>query len=286
MMRDSRRDSFATGDSASAVLPGRVPLPLRMRVRDRRLSGNLLATLRYIRSIAVVLLVWYLLARWIGNHVLLPGPDRVARSMHRLWTGGDFIEDYLISSQRLITAYGAAALAALALGVAMGLNRIANELFDPIVELLRPISALAWIPLWLAVVGISSSLPYFVIFYVALFPFLLNTIGGVRGANPLLIRAARTMGVPGRVIVRRVVLPDALPSVLTGARLAMGGAWMALIASELIGAPNGLGFSILFFGSTLRTADMIAVIAVVAFSGYLSDLVLRLLQRRLAPWRT
>lgn len=254
-------------------------------MRDRLLSGNIRATLRYLRSIAAVLLVWYLVARWIGNHVLLPAPDRVARSMYRLWAGGDFIEDYLLSAQRLLTAYGAAALAAIVLGVTMGLNRIANEFFDPVVELLRPISALAWIPLWLAVIGISSTLPYFVIFYVALFPFLLNTIGGVRGADPLLIRAASTMGVSARVIVRRVVLPDALPSVLTGARLAMGGAWMALIASELIGAPNGLGFSILFFGATLRTADMIAVIAVVAFSGYLTDVLLRLLQRRLTPWK-
>ncbi|MDE0168367.1 MAG: ABC transporter permease [bacterium] len=280
-----RHDIFATGDSASAVLPRKATIPVRLRRRDRFLSGNIRATLRYIRSIAAVLLVWHLLALWIGNHVLLPAPDRVARSMYRLWAGGDFIEDYLLSAQRLLTAYGAAALAAVTLGVTMGLNRIANEFLDPVVELLRPISALAWIPLWLAVIGISSTLPYFVIFYVALFPFLLNTIGGVRGADPLLIRAASTMGVSARVIVRRVVLPDALPSVLTGARLAMGGAWMALIASELIGSPNGLGFSILFFGATLRTADMIAVIAVVAFSGYLTDLLLRLLQRRLTPWK-
>ena len=280
-----QREIFATGDSASAVSPRRDVSVPRVRRRDRLVSANLRATLRYIRSIAVVLLVWFLVARWIGNHVLLPAPDRVARSMHRLWTGGDFIEDYLLSAQRLLTAYGAAAVAAIVLGVTMGLNRIANEFFDPVVELLRPISALAWIPLWLAVIGISSTLPYFVIFYVALFPFLLNTIGGVRGADPLLIRAASTMGVSARVIVRRVVLPDALPSVLTGARLAMGGAWMALIASELIGAPNGLGFSILFFGATLRTSDMIAVIVVVAFSGYLTDLLLRLLQRRLTPWK-
>ena len=93
------------------------------------------------------------------------------------------------------------------------------------------------------------------------------------------------MGVSGLTIVRRVVLPDALPSVLTGARIAMGNAWMALIASELIGAPDGLGYNIIFFGSTLRTADMIAVIFTIAISGYLTDLALRMLQRRMTPWR-
>ncbi|MDE0290011.1 MAG: hypothetical protein OXM88_15745 [bacterium] len=102
-----RHDIFATGDSASAVLPRKATIPVRLRRRDRFLSGNIRATLRYIRSIAAVLLVWHLLALWIGNHVLLPAPDRVARSMYRLWAGGDFIEDYLLSAQRLLTAYGA-----------------------------------------------------------------------------------------------------------------------------------------------------------------------------------
>ena len=247
------------------------------------LSGR--GVLRYARSIGPVVLIWYYLANRIDNHVLLPAPDRVVRSIYRLWTGGGLLEDYTISVQRLLIAYGAAASVAIILGVAMGLSRVVNEFFDPVVELLRPISALAWIPLLLALIGVSKSLPFIIIFSIALFPFLLNTVGGIRGANPVLIRAVRTMGVSGLTIVRRVVLPDALPSVLTGARIAMGNAWMALIASELIGAPDGLGYKIIFFGSTLRTADMIAVIVVVAISGYLTDLLLRMLQRHLTPWR-
>ena len=217
----------------------------------------------------------------------------MVRSAYRLWTAGDgflwtdggLVQDYVISVRRLLIGYGAAAAVAIILGIAMGLNRVVFELVDPVVELIRPISALAWIPLWLALVGISKSLPFVIIFSIALFPFLLNTVSGIRSANPILIRAVRTMGVGALTIVRRVILPDALPSVLTGARIAMGNAWMALIASELIGAPDGLGFNIIFFGSTLRTSDMMAVIVVIAVSGYLTDLGLRVLQRRLTPWR-
>ena len=248
-----------------------------------RLGGR--GVLRYARSIGAVVLIWYYLANRIDNHVLLPTPDRVIRSVYRLVTGGGLLEDYTISVQRLLIGYAAAAAVAIILGVAMGLSRVVNEFFDPVVELLRPISALAWIPLLLALIGVSKTLPFIIIFSIALFPFLLNTVGGIRAANPVLIRAVRTMGVSGLTIVRRVVLPGALPSVLTGARIAMGNAWMALIASELIGAPDGLGYNIIFFGSTFRTADMIAVIVIIAISGYLTDLLLRMLQRRLTPWR-
>ena len=251
------------------------------------------AVLRYVLSVGVVVLLWHLLASRIDNHVLLPTPYRVVRSMYRLWTAGDgflwhdggLVEDYIISVRRLFIGYAAAAVVAILLGIAMGLRRVVYELVDPVVELIRPISALAWIPLWLALVGISKSLPFVIIFSIALFPLLLNTVAGIRAANPVLIRAVRSMGVTDSVVVRRVILPDALPSVLVGARIAMGNAWMALIASELIGAPDGLGFNIIFFGSTLRTSDMMAVIVVIAISGYLTDLALRLLHRRLTPWR-
>lgn len=250
----------------------------------RRLARGSLGTFRYVRSIAVVVVIWTLVALWIDNRVLLPAPNRVVGSLVDLLTDGDFLQEYRTSGTRLLVGFAAAGLVAILLGVAMGLSKIVHDVADPVVEMLRPISALAWIPLWLAVFGISKTLPYFVIFYVALFPFLLNATAGIRGVDPVLVRVARTMGIEGNTLVRRVVLPDALPSVLTGARLAMGGAWMALIASELIGAPNGLGFRILFYGSTFQTSHMLAVIAVIAVSGYLTDLGLRTLQRRWTPW--
>jgi ABC-type nitrate/sulfonate/bicarbonate transport system permease component len=122
--------------------------------------------------------------------------------------------------------------------------------------------------------------------YVALFPILLNTLSGVRQTDPTLIRAAQTMGVGRWVVVRQVVLPAALPSVLVGMRLAGGACWSALVAAELVGAPSGLGFAIEWYRQLLMTPKVIAFIAVIALLGYLTDRGLRYLQRRLTPWAT
>ena len=132
----------------------------------------------------MVVLIWYYLASRIDNHVLLPTPHRVVRSIYRLWTEGGLLEDYTISVQRLLIGYATAAAVAIILGVAMGLSRVVNEFFDPVVELLRPISALAWIPLLLALIGVSKSVPFIIIFSIALFPFLLNTVA--ESAAPIL----------------------------------------------------------------------------------------------------
>ena len=155
-----------------------------------------------------------------------------------------------------------------------------------LVEILRPISGIAWIPLALFIFGIGNELPIFIITYVALFPFLLNTMAGVRATDRTLVRAARTMGVDQRTIVRHVMIPSALPQILTGARIAGGAAWMSLVAAELIGAPSGLGFAIEWYRQLLMTPKVIAVIVVISLLGYLTDRGLRWLQQRLTPWST
>jgi ABC-type nitrate/sulfonate/bicarbonate transport system permease component len=188
------------------------------------------------------------------------------------------------SLERLVVAYAITASIGFPIGLLMGLSRAGFELVDPVVELLRPISSIAWIPLALAVLGVGFALPVFILVYVSIFPLILNTVAGVRATDPVLIRAARTMGVSRSTIVRQIVVPSALPTVLTGTRLSAGLGWMALIASELVGAPSGLGWAIQFYSSVFRTADMVAMIAVVAVLGFATDAFLRLLQRRLTPW--
>jgi ABC-type nitrate/sulfonate/bicarbonate transport system permease component len=136
----------------------------------------------------------------------------------------------------------------------------------------------------LFIFGIGQSLQIFIIFYASFFPILLNSVAGVRGVDPVLIRAARTMGLPYSRIVVRVIFPSALPSILTGARLGAVISLLALIAAEFVGAPSGLGFAISYYGSLFRTAEMIAFIATLAVLGYLMDTGLRFAQRRLTPW--
>jgi ABC-type nitrate/sulfonate/bicarbonate transport system permease component len=240
----------------------------------------------YVRSILGLLLVWHLAALSIGNHAILPTPWLVAQDLYRLLLNGEIFDAAGTSLWRLALSFVIAAVVGLPLGILMGLSRLADDLIDPVVELLRPISGIAWLPLALFIFGVGNELPIFIMTYVALFPILLNTLSGVRQTDPTLIRAAQTMGVGRWVVVRQVVLPAALPSVLVGMRLAGGACWSALVAAELVGAPSGLGFAIEWYRQLLMTPKVIAFIAVIALLGYLTDRGLRYLQRRLTPWAT
>ena len=237
-----------------------------------------------LRSYAVFVGVWYLLFLWNGNPIQLPSPFRVAAAIWQLAASGELFEHALISTTRLVIALVIATLVAVPLGFLMGLYRSADRFIDPVVELLRPISGIAWIPLALFIFGVGDVLPVFIMVYVAFFPLLLNTISGVRNVDPRLVNAARTMGVHGWPLMHQVIVPGALPTIMVGFRLAFAGAWAAVIAAELIGAPSGLGFAIEWYRQLLMSPKVFAFIAIIGGVGYLCDLALRALQRRLTPW--
>lgn len=240
----------------------------------------------YLRSLLALVVLWQLVAVAIDNHVLLPQPLTVLVDLWQLLLSGEVFSNALISVTRLAASFLLAAAIAIPLGLLMGLSPLASDLIDPVVELLRPISGIAWIPLALFIFGVGNALPIFIITYVAVFPFLLNTIAGVRATDRTLVRAARTLGLSHGMIIRQVVLPGALPHILTGARIAGGAVWMALVAAELIGAPSGLGFAIEWYRQLLMTPKVIAFILVISVLGYLTDRGLRTLQLRLTPWAT
>lgn len=248
----------------------------------RRFSGT--RALRAIRSFAVFLALWWAVAAWVDNSIQLPTPGRVALALVDLAASGELFDNVLISTTRLVISLIVALVLAVPLGFFMGLNEKANAYLDPLVELLRPISGIAWIPLALFIFGIGDVLPVFIMVYVAFFPLLLNTIAGVRNVDRKLVNAARTMGVGQAALLRKVIVPAALPTVMVGFRLAFAGAWAAIIAAELIGSPSGLGFAIEWYRELLMTPKVFAFIAMIGLVGYLCDVALRALQRRLTPW--
>lgn len=237
-----------------------------------------------LRSFALFFGLWYMLFLWVGNPIQLPSPLRVVTALGQLAADGELFEHARISTTRLGIALVVATLLAVPLGFLMGLNRTADKLVDPVVELLRPISGIAWIPLGLFIFGVGDTLPVFIMVYVAFFPLLLNTAAGVRGVDQKLVSAARTMGVRRWGMLRHVIVPAALPTVMVGFRLAFAGAWAAVIAAELIGAPSGLGFAIEWYRQLLMSPKVFGFIAIIGLVGYLCDLALRALQRWLTPW--
>jgi ABC-type nitrate/sulfonate/bicarbonate transport system permease component len=246
--------------------------------------GRLLGVATYLRSMLGFVIFWYLVSLWIGNPVLLPSPLQVLDGLYRMIASGELAEHALVSLRRLAISFVAAGSIGIPLGLAMGVSRPFNNIVDPLVEVLRPISGIAWIPLALFILGVGDALPVFIMFYGALFPFVLNSYAAVREVSPRYMDAARTMGVPRRRILAKVILPAALPGILVGARLAAGAGWMSMVAAELIGAPSGLGFAVEWYRELLMTSKMLAVVVSIGVLGYAIDRLLRALQHRLVPW--
>lgn len=233
---------------------------------------------------AVFLVVWALVARWTANVALLPSPLLVIDAFAGLARDLELFTHAGISFGRMLISVGIASLLAIPLGLLMGLSRTLDEVIDPTVEVLRPISGIAWIPLALFIFGIGNALPVFIMTYTAFFPILLGTVAGVRGVERRLIDAARTMGVPYRTIVTRVVAPAALPSLLVALRLGVASSWTAVVAAELIGAPSGLGYAVEWYRELLLTPQVMAFIAMIGILGYLTDRVVRTFATRFTPW--
>lgn len=271
--------------SSTLASPAAKPMGTASAAAPARTGAGMLRRIGVVlRSYAIFVAAWWALAAYVDNTIQLPDPLRVAKAMLELTREGEVLEHALVSSSRLLLSLLIAVLLAVPLGFWMGLNRRVEAYVDPPVELLRPISGIAWIPLALFIFGVGNTLPVFIMVYVAFFPLLLNTVAGVRGVDRKLLAAASTMGISRRATLRYVVVPAALPTVMVGLRLAFAGAWAAVVAAELIGAPSGLGFAIEWYRQLLMSSKVFGFIAVIGIVGFLCDLGLRALQRKLTPW--
>ena len=238
----------------------------------------------YVRTMAVFAAVWAAIAVWKANPVLLPTPLAAFEAVVELARSLELFEHAFISLGRMALSLTIAASIAIPLGLVMGLSRRVDALVDPLIELLRPISGIAWIPLALFIFGIGNALPVFIMTYAAFFPILIGTVAGVRAVDRRLVDAARTMGVPMRRIVSHVVVPAALPSLLVALRLGVATSWTAVVAAELIGAPSGVGYAVEWYRGLLMTPQVMAFIATIGLLGYLTDSLIRALTRRFTPW--
>lgn len=256
------------------------PSSPRPRSWRRRLAGPGI----YLRTMGLFLLVWYVGSLLVTNKLLLPSPVEVANAIYETAADGELFSNAFVSLSRLVASVIAAAVLAIPLGLAMGRSRLWNDLFDIPVDLLRPIAGIAWIPLALFIFGIGQRLPLFIMFYTAFFPLLLGTAAGARDVDARLVAAARTMGLKPATILFRVVIPAALPSIIVAARLAVAASWTAVVAAELVGAPNGLGYAIEYYRSMLSTPSVMCFIAMIGLLGFLTDRSLRALGALATPW--
>lgn len=268
-------------DNKSIISNSKVMLPSPKSFFEKLIS-------QFVRLSLPIMLIalWQIISLYIldeTTRVLLPAPTVVAVTAWELTTSGELISHLYDSLRREITAF-LWAIVAIPLGVAMGWWKWINDQLDPLIEMLRPIPPLAWIPLSILWFGVGDTQNQFIIFLGIFFPILLNTITGVKGVEPNLVRAARCLGSSEYALLRRVVLPAALPQIVTGIRIGLGVGWMALVAAELVGASSGLGFLINDARTLLRTDIVIVGMLTIGMVGLALDTIIRELSHKVLPW--
>jgi len=242
-----------------------------------------------VLTLTALLLLWWTVTGlgWI-DPLFLPSPVEVLRRLWRLSTDG-YLDATLwqhlgASLMRIGLALLAAAISAIPVGVAIGRSRIAQGIFDPLIEFYRPVPPLAYLPLIVIWFGIGELAKVLLIHLAIFAPIAIATANGVRNVDPVRLRAAQSLGATRAQLLRHVILPNALPDILTGIRIGLGVGWSTLVASELVAATRGLGFMVQSAGQFLATDVVVSGILAIAFVAFAIELGLRRLQKRLVPW--
>ena len=234
-----------------------------------------------------VIAVWYVATDvlHLTHPSMLPSPTAVVRAFMRVLTSGELATNIGASLLRIFYANCAALAIGVPLGLAMGLYRPVERLCDGILSVVRPIPPLAWVPLSILWLGIGTLSVVFITFLAAFFAVLINTMAGARSVDRQLVRAAQSLGASQKRLMSRVILPSVAPSIFTGFRIAIGVSWMSIVAAELIAAPSGLGYMIMYYREVLRTDAIIVGMLTIGLIGLAMDFGTRWLERRLLPWR-
>ncbi|HDZ8857410.1 TPA: taurine ABC transporter permease TauC [Aeromonas dhakensis] len=258
----------------------------RIRLRwplPRRLGVSLL-------TLGALLALWWLVARLgLINPLFLPPPAQVLQQLVTLAGPQGFMDatlwQHLVASlQRILIALAAATLCGVTVGLAMGLSPTLRGMLDPLIELYRPVPPLAYLPLMVIWFGIGETSKVLLIYLAIFAPVAMATLAGVQGARQVRLRAARALGANRWQVLWYVIVPGALPDMLTGLRIGLGVGWSTLVAAELIAATRGVGFMVQAAGEFLATDVVLAGILVIALIAFTLELGLRALQRRLTPW--
>jgi len=260
---------------------------LRLRLAMTEWRGRPLAL---IVPVALVALWWLTTAGRPDG--LIPPPSVVAVQLWDLAFGGIYDDafsgmlwiDLIASVSRVYGAFLLAAAIALPLGMLIGRLAVVRGLLEPTLQLLRPVPVTAWLPLSMIIFGLGPRSAFFLVALGAFYPILVNTIFAVRSVEPRLFEAAQMLGVSQARLFPKVVLPASLPGIFTGLRLGLGFAWVVIVVGEMTGVQTGLGAMIMDARQLSRTEIVICGMVVIGLAGFLSDLGVQAVGRRLLAW--
>ena len=227
----------------------------------------------------IFLVVWDTLVRVSASEVF-PRPIEVARGIGELAQKGLLLKYIVASLFRVTWGFGLAVLVGVPFGLFLGWFSRAYEAFNPMIQIFRPISPIAWIPVAILWFGITDLAPIFLIFLASVFPITVSATAAVQNMQPVYLRAAQNFGLSRAELFRRVILPSCLPQIITGLRIALGIAWLVVVAAEMIAVNSGLGYLIIDARNAGKRYDLVvAGMVMIGLIGLVLDLVIRRLER-------
>jgi NitT/TauT family transport system permease protein len=251
----------------------------------RRVSAFAGAAARHTAACATLLLAWELVPRLgLVDPVFLPPFSAVVVAWWNLLCSGALESNTAASLSRAFSGLGLAIIITIPLGLLIGANRRIAQVLNPLLEVFRNTAPLALLPVFTLILGIGEASKVTMILYAASWPILLSTITGMRSVDPLLIKAARSMGLRPVTLFRKVILPASVQTLFTGVRLAAATSLLVLIATELVGARAGLGYMVSAAQYNFQIPEMYAGIITLSLIGLLLNLLLRRIEQWLLRW--
>lgn len=284
--------AIAEADALPAAPPVAPPSFGALAARWYRLNRDRLrATALGIVSLVAFLLVWHLLTTYrvvfFVRFTNVPSPLAVYASFTKAIHDPKFLMHILLSCRRIFIGFSLAAIVGVPLGLIMGRFKLVHEVIFPVTEVLRPIPAIAWVPMAIMLWPTNEQSIVFITFLGSFFPILVNTLHGMSLVDPVLVRAAQCLGARERSIFREVYFPASLPHIFTGLTIGMGVvAWVSLIAAEMISGQYGIGYFTWEAYSLVQYADIALGMIAIGVLGLGSSLLIRSAGHLVMPWRS
>lgn len=243
---------------------------------------KLLSVKKVIISVAILILIWQLLFMVSSfDAALFPSPKMALDALIEMIQNGKLFENINTSMFRFAAGYISSVAVAVVLGLILGRLPKVFQYINPAVQLLRPISPTAWMPFIVLLFGIGDMPAVVIIFIAAFFPVLLSTVGAVANIDPIYLKVAKNFGIKQPELTWKVILPAAFPQIANGIHLALGTAWIFLVAGEMVGAQSGLGYQIIDARNNIRADILLAIIFVIGVIGILLDGLLKLIEKQI-----
>ncbi|WP_316158068.1 MULTISPECIES: ABC transporter permease [unclassified Bradyrhizobium] len=280
----------ATAAPGTEIPPSRPDISARaarwFRLNQDRLQSVLIGT----ASLILFLIVWHLMTTYrvvfFVKFTNVPAPLAVYASFTKAIHDPKFLMHILLSCRRIFIGFSLAALVGVPLGLIMGRFKLVHEIVFPVAEVLRPIPAIAWVPMAIMLWPTNEQSIVFITFLGSFFPILVNTLHGMTLVDPVLVRAAKCLGARETAIFREVYFPASLPHIFTGLTVGMGVAWVSLIAAEMISGQFGIGYFTWEAYSLVQYADIALGMIAIGVLGLGSSLIIRAAGQLVMPWRS